>query len=392
MSKPVEKIIADTFMELASALETGSFKPARIVLTGPGSEHGEDNMIRGAEIAAARGCEVIYAGSLTADGIRTVRADSDNEAHDIMESLLKSGEADGAVTMHYAFPIGVSTVGRALTPGLGKTMYIATTTGTSSVDRVGGMVLNAIYGIITAKSCGVKNPTVGILNVEGARQAEMSLKDLHKNGFDISFAESGRSDGGCVMRGNDVLAGTCDVLVTDPLTGNILVKMLSSFTTGGSYETLGWGYGPGIGQDFNKLILILSRASGAPLVANAIGFAAELVRGQYGQVASSTFAAAHMAGLTDALEALRAKKAPSAVSASNGLSGSPVVAAPPKEVVTAEISGIEITDIEDAVEALWRENIYAQSGMGCTGPVVMVSEANHNKAAAILAGKGYIRP
>jgi len=58
--------------------------------------------------------------------------------------------------------------------------------------------------------------------------------------------------------------------------------------------------------------------------------------------------------------------------------------------VTAEISGIEITDIEDAVEALWQENIYAQSGMGCTGPVVMVSEANHQRAAGILAGKGFI--
>ena len=33
--------------------------------------------------------------------------------------------------MHYPFPIGVSTVGKVITPGLGKPMYLATTTGTS---------------------------------------------------------------------------------------------------------------------------------------------------------------------------------------------------------------------------------------------------------------------
>ena len=41
------------------------------------------------------------------------------------------------------------------------------------------------------------------------------------------------------MRGNDVLRGTPDIMVTDSLTGNILIKMLSSYTTGGSYEAMG---------------------------------------------------------------------------------------------------------------------------------------------------------
>ena len=55
--------------------------------------------------------------------------------------------------------------------------------------------------------------------------------------------------------------------------------MLSSFTTGGSFESTGYGYGPGIGRDYDKLVLIISRASGAPLIANALSFADELVRG-----------------------------------------------------------------------------------------------------------------
>ncbi|MCG4712407.1 glycine reductase, partial [Dorea formicigenerans] len=74
-------------------------------------------------------------------------------------------------------------------------------------------------------------PTVGILNVDGARQTEKALKELQENGYDITFAESARADGGCVMRGNDVLQGTPDIMVTDSLTGNIMVKMLSSAAT-----------------------------------------------------------------------------------------------------------------------------------------------------------------
>lgn len=119
-------------------------------------------------------------------------------------------------------------MGRAVTPAKGKEMFVATTTGTSSADRVEGMIKNAIYGIIAAKACGKSNPTVGILNVDGARQTEIALKQLKENGYDISFAESARADGGCVMRGNDVLQGSPDIMVCDSLSGNILIKMLSS--------------------------------------------------------------------------------------------------------------------------------------------------------------------
>ena len=229
MKKSTEKLIADTFEGLASALETGSFGPAKILLTGPGSEHGEENMIQGAAMAAAQGAQVIYAGAKTCANVRTIQAASDKEAHKIMEELLQSGEADGAVTMHYPFPIGVATVGRVVTPGFGKTMYIAATTGASSTGRAESMVKNAVYGIIAAKACGISSPTVGVLNIDGARQAEKALKELQNNGYDIRFAESGRSDGGCIMRGNDLLAGTCDIMVADALTGNIIMKMLSSF-------------------------------------------------------------------------------------------------------------------------------------------------------------------
>ena len=46
--------------------------------------------------------------------------------------------------------------------------------------------------------------------------------------------------------------------------------------------------------------------------------------------------------------------------------------------------------VEDAAKVLWKAGIYAETGMGCTGPLVMMSEANHEKAVELLKGAGYI--
>ena len=379
----LERTVANTFLELAEGLETGSFgKKPRIALTGMGSEHGEENAMQAALMAAKDGVDVYYIGSLHAEGVTTVEVPDEDAGHKKMEEMVSSGEVDGAVTMHFPFPIGVSTVGRAITPGRGREMYIATTTGTSSADRIEGMIKNAVYGVITAKACGNQNPTVGILNVDGARQTEMALRQLIEGGYDMKLAESARADGGCVMRGNDVLMGTPDIMVCDSLTGNVLIKMLSSFTTGGSFESTGYGYGPGIGMDYDKLVLIISRASGAPLIANAIRFAAELVRGGVFKVAKEEFKKAEKAGLSKILAERKAKSAPAAAEEE--------VAAPKAEPVTASIPGIEVMDLEDAVKVLWKAGIYAESGMGCTGPLVMMSEANHDKAYELLKAAGYV--
>lgn len=390
MADNIQKMIADTFLQMAEGLETGSFgKRPKIALTGMGSEHGEANAMEAAIAAAKDGIDVYYIGTLESEengnssgNVITVKVEDEEAAHKKMEELLKEKKVDGAVTMHYPFPIGVSTVGRAVTPGRGREMYVATTTGTSSADRIEGMIKNAIYGIIAAKACGNAEPTVGILNVDGARQTEIALKQLKDNGYHINFAESARADGGCVMRGNDVLQGTPDIMVCDSLSGNILIKMLSSFTTGGSYEATGYGYGPGIGEGYDQLVMIISRASGAPLIAGAIRYAAQLVKGRIFEVAAAEFAAANKAGLADILAARKASDK-SAVAQE-------VVTAPAKEVVTAQIAGIEIMDLEDGVQALWKIGVYAESGMGCTGPIILVADANLAKAKEELKKGGYI--
>ena len=379
----LEKTIAKAFMDMAEGLETGSFgaKP-KIALTGMGSEHGEENAMAAALMAAKRGVDVYYIGSLEAEGVTTVHVKDDEEGHKKMEEMVEKGEVDGAVTMHFPFPIGVSTVGRVITPAKGKEMFIANTTGTSSSDRIEGMIKNTIYGIITAKACGVKEPSVGILNVDGARQTEMALNQLREGGYPLNWASSARADGGAVMRGNDVLQGSADVMVMDSLTGNVMIKMMSAYTTGGSFESTGYGYGPGIGKDYSKLILIISRASGAPLIANALEYAAQLVKGKVFDIAKAEFAAAEKAGLSKILEARK-------VSAKNAAPAEEVKC-PPAEPCTASVPGIEVMDLEDAAKVLWKAGIYAETGMGRTGPLVMMSEKNYETSVGLLKAAGYI--
>lgn len=359
-------------------------KIPKIAITTLGSEHGEANVIEGALKAIKSNISVTTIGSESAKGLKHVKTDCEKEAHELMEGLLESKKVNGAVTMHYPFPIGVSTVGRVITPEKGREMFIATTTGTSSADRIEGMVKNAIYGIITAKACGIKNPTVGIANVDGARQVEIALRTLKEKGYDINFAQSDRVDGGIVMRGNDLMTASADVMVTDSLTGNLLIKMFSAYNSGGRYESVGYGYGPGIGKDFNKLILIISRASGAPVIEGAIKFAAELVNNDVHNISKEEFAKLEKSGFNEILQGLKKSKLESTTTSEEKIE------MPEKEVVTEQISGIDVMDLEDAVEVLWKNKIYAESGMGCTGPIVLVSPANLEKSRALLIEAKFI--
>lgn len=353
-------------------------KRLRIGLTTLGSEHGVENLVNGAIKAYENSKQfdiVLIGAKVENTDFEVIETKDEKEAHSKMEELLDSGYLDGCVTSHYNFPIGVSTVGRVTTP-MGNDMLIGTTTGTSSTNRVEAMVKNAVYGIANAKALGIENPTLGILNVDGARAVEIALNKLKNNGYDINYSSSVRSDGGAVMRGNDLICGNVDVMVTDTLTGNILMKMFSSFNSGGNIETSGYGYGAGTSGNYKRLVSILSRASGTPVVANAIKHTYDLAKGNFIEVVKNNISSAVNAGL----ETVVVKKESSTAS----------IQSPPKEIVTGEISGIDVMDLEDAVQVLWKANIYAQSGMGCTGPVILISEANKDKGTALLKEANYI--
>ena len=184
------------------------------------------------------------------------------------------------------------------------------------------------------------------------------------------------------MRGNDLLQGVPDIMVMDSLTGNVMVKLLSAYTTGGSYEALGDGYGPGVGEGYDRIINIISRASGAPVVAGALRFAGACAKGKLLEKVNAEFAAAREAGLQALLERCEA----TAVSGRQPQDVQP----PPEKVVTADIPGVEILDLEDAVRVLWKKGIFAASGMGCTGPIVLVAPEDRDAAVAALKEASYL--
>lgn len=378
----VKKMIADVFNDIANGIKSGSFKEkVKIGLTILGSEHGVEEMVKAAELAKGRygNFDIVLIGSKVDSDFEQVIVETAEEGHKKMVELLESGYLQGCVTQHFDFPIGVSTVGKVTTPGRGRDMIIATTTGTTSTNRVEGMAMNAVSGIAVAKAMGINNPRVGILNIDGARKVEKILKELKDGGYEFTFTESLRADGGAVMRGNDLLAGTPDVMVCDSLTGNLLVKMFSSFTTGGSYETVGAGYGPGIGENYDKLVNIVSRASGAPLICEALRYCATCAENKVLDLARCEFEKANKAGLKEII-ANNTKEKPKATEE---------IKMPPKKVVTYSIAGIDILELEDACKALWKEGIYSESGMGCTGPIVLVGEDEGAKAEEVLVKAGY---
>ena len=175
MSNNVKKLLQDVLHEVAEAIETGEFgSKVRVGITLFGSEHGSAELLRGAELAQKQNpdIEVVGIGPQMETGLKIYPVADEKEQHEKMEELLDSGEISACVTMHYSFPIGVATVGKVIAPANGQELIIATTTGTSATERVEAMVRNAIYGIATAKATGLKNPTVGILNVDGARAVE----------------------------------------------------------------------------------------------------------------------------------------------------------------------------------------------------------------------------
>jgi hypothetical protein len=374
-----KQMIAEVFNEIAEGIKSGKFKnKVRIGLTTLGSEHGVEEMVKAAEIAKSKynDFEIVLIGPKVDADFEIIEVQTAEEGHKKMTELLENHNLSGCVTQHFDFPIGVSTIGKIITPGKGRDMILATTTGTTSLNRVEGMVCNAIAGIATAKAIGIKNPTLGILNLDGARQVERILKEIQTNGYDFKFADSLRADGGAVMRGNDLLSGTPDVMVCDSLTGNLLVKTFSSFTTGGNYETVGAGYGPGVGENYDKLVNIVSRSSGAPLIAEALKYCAICAENNVLLISKDEFASANSAGLKDAINKV-IKKVGKVDSESE-------VVMPKKVVVTFAIAGIDILELEDACKCLWKEGIYSESGMGCTGPIVLVPENAGSIAIEIL--------
>lgn len=381
----LRKLIGEELAGIVKTARTGG-PVTKIGLMASGSELGAEELLRGALEASRsyRDIQVVMIGPKRgkAQGLEWIETAGDEQAvAQGMEKAIEDGSIDGAVALHYPFPLGVTTVGRVLTPARGKPMFIASTTGTSATSRIEAMVFNALYAIAVAKSTGIENPTVGILNLDGAQTVYRCLRELAEKGYDICFGESVRKDGGAVLRGNDIIAGAVDVCVTDTLTGNVLVKLFSAYSTGGSYESLGWGYGPSVGKNWKYVVSIISRASGSPVIANSIRLTADAVQGKVVLRVKEELDRAERAGLEEILSAMAT--APKASEEGD-------IKVPPAEPTDEELHGVDVLSIEDAVRELWKHGIYAESAMGCTGPVVKVASARVAEATEILHEKKYL--
>jgi len=355
----------------------------RIGLTAFGGELGQRELLQGAREAMRRDprLRVVAIGPRPTDfddlsWIETSPCES--EVFQAMESALASQEIAGALALHYPFPVGVATAGRIVTPARGRQLYLASTTGALAQGRAEVMLENALLGLAVAKSQGVEDPSLGILNLDGAPQALRALRELKERGYPVRFGESSRPEGGPILRGNDLIDPHVDVCVCDTLTGNLLTKLFAGFSSGG-LETQGAGYGPSMGLGWNKVISIVSRASCAPVVANALLFCAGAVRSGLPELVKKEFEAARAAGLDQVRSSL-----------GSGRPAGPDVPVPPAHPVDAQIPGVDVLDMESALRALWKEGIYAESAMGCTGPVLRVKGGDEERSRAALARAGYL--
>ena len=383
MSDAIRKVVGSALAEIIESARSGGPK-VKVGLMASGSELGPEELARGARLARETYGNVtpVMIGPRTPgfeelEWIET--PDCEADVASTLEAALKDGRIAGAVALHFPFPLGVTTIGRVMTPGRGKAMILASTTGTSATIRGEAMLRNAVYGIATAKAMGIKDPTVGILNVDTAQPVFRALTHLKERGYPITFGASVRKDGGAVLRGNDILVGAVDVCVTDTLSGNVLMKMFSSFTTGGSYEATGWGYGPSCGEGWRNVVSIISRASGAPVIANALAYNASVIAGGLPDKVAAELKAARKAGLDDEIAALTPRT-----------EVVEEVKAPPAEPTDDEVHGIDVLEIENAVKSLWKAGIYAESAMGCTGPVIKMPAKHVEKAKGILKENGYL--
>lgn len=382
MDESKRTLIADALCGIVEKARHGG-STVKIGLMAAGSELGQEEVLRGGLLAQAEYpfLRVVAIGPRIAgfDALEWIETpDCEADVAAAVQKAVEDGTAAGAVAMHFPFPIGVATIGRVMTPGRGKPMFIASCTGSTAAGRAEALLRNAVYGLATAKACGISKPTLAFLNIDGAGPALRALTSLKENGYAVNFGTSERGDGGSLLRGNDLISGAVDVLVCDTLTGNVLVKMFSTFTTGGGYENCGWGYGPSAGENWPHIVSIISRASGAPVIAGALALTAKAAAGRLPETVAAELRAARAAGLGAALEDLKPKAAAEAV------------AKPPAVPVDAEIFGVDVLEMENAAQALWKEGMYAETAMGCTGPVVRVQHAVKDKAVAVLKQAGFI--
>ncbi len=372
--------------EEKSPVGTTESKSIRIGLTIPGSESDPNELYTGTEMAEKENPElkIIYYGTPDSNPA---------EARDELKTALENGDIDGALAFHYPFPLGTATFAPLEIPNDGEKFIIASSTGRSAASDVQALIMNAVAGTAVARAGGINNPSIGLLNVNGAAAALKALRKLIENGYPLLLKKSSRGDS--LLRGNDLLKATVDVIVCDTFSGNAFVKIFSAFETGGDIETAGCGYGPALGGN-SPIVSIISRTTSSGVVGRALVMTGEMIRKDLCGIYEKELQAAERAGLHDIISTLAAKKSESPDSNSkNGVTdknehrenSEKMIA---NKVVDREIEGLDVLELTDAVNFLLKRGVYCEAGMGCTGPVVLIAETDEKTGRNLLEEGGYI--
>ena len=111
MSGKTNEVLAQVFTEISDFLDgkITAAEKVRIGVTLAGSEHGPEEIEKGIQLAKRLypdiECLPIGEKIIAEKG----SFNCDREVHEEMERMLRDKSIDGAVTMHYNFPIGVAT-------------------------------------------------------------------------------------------------------------------------------------------------------------------------------------------------------------------------------------------------------------------------------------------
>ncbi|NLN48843.1 MAG: glycine reductase, partial [Clostridiales bacterium] len=54
------------------------------------------------------------------------------------------------------------------------------------------------------------------------------------------------------------------------------------------------------------------------------------------------------------------------------------------------IAGVDILELDNAVIALAKAGFYSESGMGCTGPIILTADEDYEKAVDVLFDNKFI--
>ena len=79
----IKKILGSAFLEIADAIQTGKFgSRVRVGLTTLGSEHGVDNLVKGAELAARDAdYDIVLIGPKCDTSLEVVEINSEDDMH-----------------------------------------------------------------------------------------------------------------------------------------------------------------------------------------------------------------------------------------------------------------------------------------------------------------------